>query len=124
MSKANLSICASTRKIKIGQQASQATYPIITAKKIKLPAYSETLVPLKVNGSFLSALIEGSSSLPEGICLRKGIVTVANNTCNAIFANFTRLPVSIPAYSSVAQLDTGQLTAMPIDSCLATKTLE
>ena len=50
--------------------------PIICSKKINLPPLSETLVPLKVNGSFSSALIEGSNSLPEGVCVMEGIVQV------------------------------------------------
>ena len=50
----------------------------------------------------------------------EGIVKVQQSKCNAVFANFTHLPVSIPAYSSVALLHTGPLTAMPIASCLAT----
>ena len=45
---------------------------------------------------------------------------VQQSKCNAVLANFTHIPVSIPAYSSVALLHTGPLTAMPISSCLAT----
>ena len=119
MSKANVSICAKTKKIKIGSSPTQNSMPIISSKKITLPPLSETLVLLKVNGSFSSALIEGSNSLPEGICVMEGIVQVQQSTCKAVFANFTHLPVSIPAYSSVALLHTGPLTAMPISSCLA-----
>ena len=73
ISKANIHIYASSKKIKIGRSVQQATMPIVTTKKTQLPAYSETFVPLNVNGSFSSILIEGSSSLPEGICLMKGI---------------------------------------------------
>ena len=89
------------------------------SKKIKLPAFSETMVPLNVNGSFSAALIEGSQSLPEGVCVMEGIVSVQQSKCIAVFANFTHLPISVPAYASVAQLHTGPLTALPIASCLA-----
>ena len=49
----------------------------------------------------------------------EGIVSVQQSRCNAVFANFTHLPISVPAYSSVARLHTGPLTAMPTASCLA-----
>ena len=93
--------------------------PVITTRKIQLPAYSETMVPLKVNCSFSSALIEGSTSLPEGICLMEGIVSAAHDKCNAVFANFTHLPVTVPAYSSVAHIHSGPVTALPLDACLS-----
>ena len=97
MSKANVTICASTQKIRIGHTRHHSSMPVITTKKIQLPAYSETMIPLKGNGSFSSALIEGSSSLPEGICLIEGIVSASHDKCNAVFANFTHLPVTVPA---------------------------
>ena len=121
MSKANINICAQSKKIKIGHPSRASSIPIISSKRINLPAFSETLVPLKVNGSYSSALIEGSSSLPEGICVMEGIVSVEDRQCNAVFANFTHLPVSVPAYSSVAKLHIGPLTAMPLASCLASQ---
>ena len=49
----------------------------------------------------------------------EGIVSVQQSKCNAVFANFTHLPISVPAYTSAAQLHTSLLTAMPIDSCPA-----
>ena len=100
MSKANVTINASTQKIRIGQSRQQQSLPVVTTKKIQLPAYSETMVPLKVRGSFASALIEGSTSLLEGICLMEGIVSASDDQCNAIFTNFSHLPVTVPAYSS------------------------
>ena len=121
MSKANITICASSQKIKIGQSRRQTSSPVVTTGKIQLPAYSETLVPLNVNGSFSSALIEGSASLPEGICLMEDIVSANNDKYNAVFANFTHLPVTVPAYSSVAHIHIGPLTALPIDSCLSSQ---
>ena len=120
MSRANINICAQTKKIKIGSPPTQTTMPIICSKKINLPPFSETLVPLNVNGSFSAALIEGSQTLLAGVCVMEGIVKVQQSKCNAVFTNFTHLPVSVPAYSSVALLYTGPLTAMPIASCLAT----
>ena len=74
-----------------------------------------------MRGSYSSALIEGSQSLPDGVCVMEGIVSVKNSKCNAVFANFTHLPISVPAYSSVARLHVGPLTAMPIASCLASQ---
>ena len=49
----------------------------------------------------------------------EGIVSVQHSKCNVVFANFTHLPISVPAYTSVAQLHTGPLTALPITFCLA-----
>ena len=96
----------------------EKTVAIISSKKIKLLAFSETMVPLNVNGSFSAALIEGSQSLLEGVCVMEGIVSVQNSKGNALSANFTHLPISVPAYTSVAQLHTGPLTALPNASCL------
>ena len=118
MSKANININAATQKIKIGQSRQQQSLPVVTTKKIHLPAYSETMVPLKVRGPFASALIEGSPSLPDRICLMEGIVSASDDQCNAIFANFSHLPVTVPAYSSVANIHSGPVTAFPLDACL------
>ena len=120
MRKANITINASTQKIKIGQTRQQQSLPIVTTKKIHLPALSETMVPLNVKGPFASALIEGSSSLPDGICLMEGIVSASEGQCNAVFANFSHLPVTVPAYSSVANIHSGPVTAIPLDACLLT----
>ena len=114
MSKANINICAASKRIKIGSPTMEKTVAIISSKKIKLLAFSETMVPLNVNGSFSAALIEGSQSLLEGVCVMEGIVSVQNSKGNALSANFTHLPISVPAYTSVAQLHTGPLTALPI----------
>ena len=121
MSKANITICANSKTIKIGSPPPLSSVPIISSKKIHLPAFSETLVPLSVRGSYSSALIEGSSSLPDDVCIMEGIVSVRNSQCNAVFANFSHLPISIPAYSSVARLHVGPLMAMPLASCLASQ---
>ena len=50
MSKANISICASSKRIKIGSPIKSHTMPIISSKKIQLPAFSETLCA-KTDGS-------------------------------------------------------------------------
>ena len=119
MSKANITINASTQKIKIGHSRQQQSFPIVTTKKIQLPAFSETMVPLNVKSPFVSALIEGSPSLPDGICLMEGIVSASDNKCNAIFANFSHLPVTVPAYSSVANIHSGPVSVFPLEACLA-----
>ena len=121
MSKANINICAKSKTTKIGASPLHSSVQVISSKKIHLPAFSETLVPLNVRGSYSSALIEGSHSLPDDLCIMEGIVSVQNSQCNAVFANFSHLPVSIPAYSSVARLHVGPLTAMPLASCLASQ---
>ena len=48
MSKANITINASTQKIKIGQTRQQQSLPLVSTKKIHLPAFSETMIPLNV----------------------------------------------------------------------------
>ena len=49
----------------------------------------------------------------------EGIVSASDDQCNAIFANFSHLPVTVPAYSSVANIHSGPVTAFPLDACLS-----
>ena len=49
----------------------------------------------------------------------EGIVSASHDKCNAVFANFTHLPVTVPAYSLVAHIHSGPVPALPLDTCLS-----
>ena len=99
------------------------------SKAIHLDPHSETAIYVPVPFPFVQGLIETGPDLPDQVMVMDGVTysftpsDSHNPVCTVILANFSHLPIRIPANTPLTVLTSDpQLKIKPLSSCLSIST--
>ena len=127
MARQNVVIDAAKRLIKFAvKKPGNTTSTLSSSKAIHLTPHSETAISLPVPFPFVQGLIKSGPDLPEQVLIMDGITNSFDHpvthepVCIVILANFSHLPIQIPANTPLATLTSDpQLKIKPLSSCLS-----
>ena len=126
MGRHKISIDTSNRTIKYKTgETSTSEKPLLSSHAIHLEPYAETGVSLKVPLQFNQGLIEADDHLPDQVTVMEGITSSTKDkeggfSCMIVIANFSHLPVRLPAYTPLCKLSIdSKMICTPLAQCLA-----
>ena len=127
MANQNVVIDSAKRVINFAaKKPGNTTLTLRGSKAIHLTPHLETAISLLVPFPFVQGLIETGPDLPDQVLVMDGITNSFNHpeihepVCNVILANFSHLPIRIPANTPLAILTSDpHLKIKPLSSCLS-----
>ena len=130
MARQNVVIDAAKRLIKFAsKKPGYTTTTLSGSKAIHLAPHLETTISIPVPFPFVQGLIESGPDLPDQVLIMDGITDSFNRpdstepVCNVIVANFSHLPIKIPANTPLALLTSdSRLKIKPLSACLSIST--
>ena len=130
MAKQNVVIDATKRVIKFAAKRQINSVTTLSGTKaIHLSPHSETAISVPVPFPFVQGLIETGPVLPDKVVVMDGVTTSfyppgsPDPVCNVILANYSHLPLKIPANTPLASLTSDpRLDAKPLTACLSIST--